>query len=74
MIKQEINTESLDEAIPEEQARVREILAVYKSTGAAGAMAATTVEKSLRRCDEAVASGNVIKMIESYRDLKSYSL
>jgi hypothetical protein len=61
---------SLAEALPKEQARVREILGHYKEIGAPGAFGAAMIENSLRLTDEAVASGDVGAMISAYKDLK----
>ena len=64
-------TESLGEAIPKEQARVREILGFYKEIGTKGLFSATGIEQSLRRCDEAVISGDIVKMLVAYEGLKA---
>jgi hypothetical protein len=61
---------SLAEALPKEQARVREVLGHYKEIGAPGAFGAAMIENSLRMTDEAVASGDVGAMIAAYEDLK----
>jgi hypothetical protein len=61
---------SLAEALPKEQARVREVLGHYKEIGAPGAFGALMIENSLRMTDKAVASGDVGAMIAAYRELK----
>lgn len=61
---------SLAEAIPEEQARVREVLAIYKSIGPAGAFGAMTIEADLAAADRAVMSGDVVEMLMAYETLK----
>jgi hypothetical protein len=60
---------SLGEALPAEQARVRELLAEYKAIPQ-GAFVATLIEQSLKKADEAVISGDVVAMIAAYEDLK----
>lgn len=63
--------ETLGEALPKEQARVREVLGIYKSIGPAGAFGATMIEASLRAADQAVMSGDPVAMLRAYQDLKS---
>lgn len=61
---------SLAEALPKEQARVREILGHYQGVGAAGIFAATVTEQSLQKADQAVMAGDVIAMLAAYKDLQ----
>lgn len=61
---------SLAEELPKEQARVREVLSHYREIGPAGALGAMLIEQSLREADEAVMSGDVVRMIRAYEDLK----
>ncbi len=61
---------SLGDALPAEQARVREILGLYKEIGAAGAFGAAMIEQSLNRADKAVISGDVSAMLAAYKDLQ----
>jgi len=63
-------TESLGEAFPKELARVREILALYKEIGPAGMFSAGMIEAELKLADEAVANGDVVAMIRSYKSLQ----
>jgi hypothetical protein len=65
-------SESLGEALPKEQARVRELKKIYESLGLAGAFSAYMMELSLAAADKAVISGNVTDMIVAYEDLKRY--
>lgn len=62
--------ESLAEALPREQARVREILGHYKEIGPAGMFGAAFIEADLREADRAVMSGDVVRMISAYEKLK----
>lgn len=64
-------TESLGEALPEQQARVREILGHYKALGTPGIFGALMIEHSLREADRAVMSGDPVAMLRAYEDLKS---
>lgn len=60
---------SVGELFPKEQARVRELLGVYKSipTGGFGAI---MLEQVLRRADEAAISGDPVAILRSYEELK----
>lgn len=62
--------ESLGNALPKEQARVREVLGHYKEIGPTGALGAAMIEHSLQKTDEAVMSGDVAAMIAAYKDLQ----
>jgi len=62
--------ESLAEALPKEQARVREVLGHYKEIGPAGAFGAAMIEQDLSAADRAVASGDVVAMLRAYQTLK----
>lgn len=63
-------TKSLAEAFPEEQERVRELLQEYVAIGRAGLFGATILRATLRRAEEAAASGDTIRMIQSFRELQ----
>ena len=65
-----MENKSLGEAFPKEQARVREILGLYKEIGPAGAFGAAMIEAELNRADEALVSGDVVAMIRSYEALR----
>lgn len=62
---------SVGTEMPKLQAKVREILGQYKEIGPAGAFGAMNIEVSLKAADEAMASGDVIKILQAYEDLKS---
>ncbi len=61
---------SLAECLPKEQARVREVLGMYKDIGPAGAFGAAMIEQSLKNADEAAMSGDIVRMLTAYEDLK----
>lgn len=61
---------SLAEDFPLEQARVRELLSVYRSLGPSGFFGASMIEQVLKRADSAAISGDVIAMIRSYKEMK----
>jgi len=61
---------SLGEEYPKEQARVREVLGVYKEIGPAGAFGAMDIEQTLREADEAALSGDLPRMIAAFEEMK----
>lgn len=61
---------TLAEALPEEQARVRRLIGIYKSLGPTGAFGAMMLEQALRVADAAVMSGDVVAMLHAYEKLK----
>lgn len=63
--------ETLGDALPKEQARVREVLGIYKSIGPAGTFAAMLIEQDLQAADRAVISGDLVSMLRAYEKLKS---
>ena len=66
-------TESLAEALPKEQDRVREIVAIY-DTVPNGHFAAAMMRQSLAEAERAAATGDVVAMIAAYEDLKGYKV
>jgi len=63
-------TESLGTALPQEQARCRELLKVYHDLGSVGQFGAMMIERDLAAADEAVISGDLVAMMKAYEDLK----
>lgn len=63
-------SDSLAVALPKEMARVREILGIYKSLGQVGMFGAAFIEQDLKEADQAVMSGDVVRMIKAYETLK----
>ena len=63
--------ETLGDALPKEQARVREILGHYKEIGTARMFGAAMIEQSLKNSDQAVMSGDLVAMLRAYEDLKN---
>ena len=57
---------SVAEALPKEQARCRELLLQYKEIGPAGAFGALFIEQKLREADNALASGDVVRIVKAY--------
>ena len=61
---------SVGEEMPKEQARVRKVLGQYKDIGPAGAFGALMAEAALREADEAVMSGDVVRILRAYEELR----
>ncbi len=70
----EHRAESLGEALPREQARVRGLKATYFALpGGAGWPAAAFMEVALQRADQAVMSGDVVEMLRAHEELKGFT-
>lgn len=67
------DTKTLGDVLPEEIARVTKILGYYTEIGPAGMFGAMAIRASLKRATHALASGDVVAMIQSLEDLKEYS-
>lgn len=63
-------TDTLADALPREQARVRQVLGYYKEIGPAGMFGAMMIEVALRQADQAAASGDVVAMIRALQELR----
>ncbi len=61
---------SVGEDFPKQQERVRTILGYYREIGPAGAFGAAMIEQTLRRAEEAMASGDVVKILAAYQEMK----
>ena len=62
---------SVGTEIVKEQARARELKSMYESIGPAGSFGKLMIEQALRRADEALSSGDAIKILQSYEELKN---
>ena len=65
-----LKEETLADAIPKEQDRVRGVLETYKGLGGVGAFAATIIEMELKEMESAVISGDPVRMLRAYKALK----
>ena len=61
---------TLGDEYPIEQARVREVLAMYKEIGPAGTFGAMNIEAVLREADQAALSGDLVRMIAAFQKMK----
>ena len=57
---------SVGEDFPKEQARCREVLQQYKELGPAGVLGGMMIEATLREADEAMASGDIVRILQAY--------
>lgn len=62
-------SDSLATAFPKEQARCRELLQAYRDLGPVGVFGALHIEQTLKRADEAAASGDVVEMLRVYEEM-----
>lgn len=60
---------NIAEALPVEQARVRELVAVYDAIPT-GFFGGTMLRRALANAERAAASGDVVAMLRSYKELK----
>jgi hypothetical protein len=66
-------TKTLGDALPDEIARVTQILGHYQAIGPAGLFGAMMIKASLDRATRALASGDVVAMIGCVKDLQEYT-
>jgi hypothetical protein len=63
---------TLAEALPEEIARVRELLGHYKELGPVGSFGAAMIECALRRADDATTQQDTVAMLRSLYELQEF--
>lgn len=63
-------TDSLAEAFPKEQVRVRELMTLYKDMGQPGMFGSAMLEQVMRRSDVAASSGDVVAMLRSFEEMR----
>lgn len=61
---------SLATELPEEIDRNRKLLELYKGIGPAGAFGAAFIDQDIKAGVNALASGDVIQMLQAYKKLK----
>jgi len=62
--------DTLGDAYPREQARCRELLAVYRDLGPIGAFGAAMIERTLAEADKAATAGDVAEMVRAFREMQ----
>lgn len=65
-------SESLGEAFPKEQARLRTLLGYYSEAGQAGAFASAMLEDCLRRADKAAVEQDTVAMLRLYKEMQEF--
>ena len=63
---------NLAEALPQQQARCRQILEHTLEIGPPGLFLATMLRASLAEAERAAANGDVVAMVRAYQDLEGY--
>ena len=63
---------SVGEEFPKEQARVRKLIEQYKAIGTPGFFGAQMMERALKRADQAAISGDVVEILRSFEELRSF--
>jgi len=67
-------SETLGDKLPEECARVRELIGIYREhCGPAGGLAVSLMERALQRADRAMINGDLQAMIVAYQDLQGFT-
>jgi len=61
---------NLVEGIQEELKRCRELRQMYEDIGPAGAFGKMVIDNSIKEGEAAIASGDVVRMMRAYADLK----
>lgn len=61
---------SLGDAFPMEQARLRELLDVYKDLGPVGAFGHAAISAVLQDADKAAISGDVVWMVRAFKAMQ----
>jgi len=64
--------ETLGDALPKEQARVRELIKIYAGIGPGGMIAITMMEIALQKADQVIINGDVVEMLRVYEELKGF--
>jgi len=65
-------SESVGEDFPVQQARVRQIQLYAREIGPPGAFLVAMAEQSLREAEAAAISGDPVRILRAYEDLRSY--
>lgn len=65
--------ETLADALPKEQARVRALIPLCEEIGPPGVFALACMRRALETADIATAQGDVTRMLRAYNDLKGYT-
>jgi len=61
---------TVGEDYPKEQARCREVLSQYKELGQSGVLGGMMIEATLREADAAMASGDIVRILQAYKAMQ----
>lgn len=61
---------SLADAYPKEQARLRSLIEIYREIGPAGQFGRVMIDDVLRRADKASAEQDTVAMLRMYQEMK----
>ena len=64
---------TLGDALPQEIARVTVLLGHYREIGPAGQVGAYFIETDLAEANQAIVSGDVVRMLQAYKRLQEYT-
>lgn len=63
-------TDSVGSDYPKQQARIRELITAYRDLpNDAGVLGALLLEDTLKRADEAQASGDIVSILKMYQEM-----
>lgn len=62
---------TLADEYPIEQERCRDLLQMYRSIGPSGQYGVAIIEATLREADKAAISGDLVRMIAAFNDMKA---
>jgi len=65
-------TTTLGDEYPIEQERLRNLLQQYIEIGPAGTLGAVMIKASLAEADAAAVSGDLVRMIRAFQDMKEF--
>lgn len=65
-------TNTVGEDFPRQQARVREIQQHAREIGPSGQFLVSMCEQALKRAEAAAISGDIVEIVQSYKELKEF--
>lgn len=60
---------SIGERYPVEQKRLRDLLKDYQAIGPAGAFGCLVIERALTEAEQAIASGDIVRIVSAYETM-----
>jgi hypothetical protein len=66
-------SDSVGEAFPKEQQRLRDLLVIYRELeGGVGMFGAMMIEQALQRADQAMASGDAVAIVQAFAAMREF--